>query len=132
MSDQILIGAVSTRRHHRLHLAESGRAHCGAGRGLILGAGQPLLAAHEPVLCRRCIRAIRQAVEDASQIAVAAEGSAYHEGDVQDLAAIAEALETPTQRLARAAKHAAMVEDLRARGRTCATSSPKPTNSSSP
>lgn len=115
MSDAILVGPVSTRRGFRLHLSESGRAHCGAGTGRILGPGEPLQAKHEQGLCRRCIRAIRQAIETASQVATAAEGSRYDEGLVQDLAAIGEALETPAQRIAKARKHAAMVEEIRAR-----------------
>lgn len=114
MSDAILVGPVTTRRGFRLHLAESGRAHCGAGAGRVLRTAA-LNAGHEPLLCRRCIRAIRQAVEDAARTVAAAEGARWSETAEQDLAALAEALETPAQRLARAQKHAEMVEEIRAR-----------------
>jgi hypothetical protein len=115
VSDAILVGPVTTRRGYRLHLAASGRAHCGAGRGLILGPGEPLQVKHQDTLCRRCIGSIRAAVEDAARTNAAADGGRWSETAEQDLAALADALMTPAQRLERARRHVAMVAEIRAR-----------------
>src|SRR5262249_26407853 len=102
VSDAILVGPVTTRRGHRLHLAESGRAHCGAGRGRIRAPPEALKVERALGRGRRCIKAINAAVQAAADTAAYAGGNAYRESDVRDLAALGDALQTPAQRLERA------------------------------
>jgi hypothetical protein len=115
MSDAVLVGPVSTRKGYRLHLAESGRAHCGAGTGKILGAGEPLHAKHADRICRRCIKAIRTTVENAQHEATSAARNRYRESEVHALGELADALRTPAERRRLDALAARLRADLEAR-----------------
>jgi hypothetical protein len=118
----ILVGQVSPRKQHRLHAVQTADgltfAACRSGRGRILGGTQrPVTGDNADRVCRhrRCRTLLAQQIADASQVATAAEGNAYRDEPVQNLAALAEALLTPAQRLDRARRHAAMVAEIRAR-----------------
>lgn len=62
---QVLVGQVSVRSNSKLHYAIHGRAFCGSGNGTILGPARQLVADAAAVLCRRCFKAVRDAVQEA-------------------------------------------------------------------
>lgn len=111
-SDTVQVGPVSTREGYRLHLAESGRAHCGSGRGRVLRT-LALTPDYEPHLCRRCIRAIRVAVEHASAGAANAEANAYSDTAVQALSILADALTSVADHAADEARRDALAARIR-------------------
>lgn len=116
--DSVTVGQVTTRKGYRLHLADTGRAHCGAGRGRIIAA-RTLTSDHQPVLCRRCLKAIRRAIADASRSAVAAEHR-YTDTAVQTLGTLADALAPVVDHVADEARRndlaAQIAADLRVSG----------------
>lgn len=61
----LMVGNVSTRKNSRLHYAIHGRAYCGAGTGTILGPARTLVADATKILCRRCFKAVKDAVQEA-------------------------------------------------------------------
>lgn len=75
----VIVGKVSDRKGARTHLDILGRAHCGAGRGIIAAAtrwevdGTVLPA----TVCRRCIKALRAALAEAATVHQAATDAAY-------------------------------------------------------
>jgi hypothetical protein len=77
---QTTIGKVTERKGARWHLDIRGRAHCGAGRGVIAAATRWVADATIEVakVCRRCIKALRAAVaETAAAGDVAGAGAAH-------------------------------------------------------
>lgn len=72
----IEVGVVSTRSGARLHLNLHGRASCGAGSGWILGPARQLVADAVKILCRRCWRRIKAAVQDAIHVVMRRRDSA--------------------------------------------------------
>lgn len=96
---QVTIGRVTTRKGARTHLDINGRAHCGAGRGIIDPATRWVAdATVDPaVVCRRCIKALRAALAAQPADDIAAAGAALY-------------LQTPEQATAH---DAALAADLR-------------------
>lgn len=61
-----MVAKVTTATGARLHLDNSGNAHCGAGNGrTIATTARPLADAEASMLCIRCIKAIRAAADTA-------------------------------------------------------------------
>lgn len=65
MQQTIEVGAVSVRPKSKLHLAVNGRSYCGAGSGWLIGPARQLVAEAASILCRRCFKAVREAVQEA-------------------------------------------------------------------
>lgn len=90
-SSVVLIGAVSVRKGARTHYAVAGFAHCGAGTGRILGPARQATAATTANICRRCVAAIRQALDNVRSMA------AVNPATVDQAVAAREALRTPAE-----------------------------------
>lgn len=89
----IEVGAVSTRTKSKLHLAVNGRAYCNSGTGTILGPARQLVADAVKILCRRCFKAIRDAVQEAIHEVMRRRNTAA----LRILNAVADALRTPAE-----------------------------------
>jgi hypothetical protein len=76
----VLIGKVSDRKGARQHLDVAGRAHCGAGRGVIAAATRWEVDATvvTDTVCRRCLKALRAALAAAAAVHTAAADAAYY------------------------------------------------------
>lgn len=75
---QVMIGRVSTRKNARQHLDTAGRAHCGAGTGVIAAATRWAVdgSVATETVCRRCIKALRTALAAQPDTDTAAAGAA--------------------------------------------------------
>jgi hypothetical protein len=72
----VILGKVSERKGARLHLEVAGRAHCGAGRGIIAEATRRVADAdlNPGAVCLRCRKALRAALAGVLDAAAAAGG----------------------------------------------------------
>lgn len=77
---QVTIGKVSNRKGARDHLDIHGRAHCGAGRGIIDPATRrvPDATIDTTAVCRRCLKALRAALDARPADDIAAAGAAHY------------------------------------------------------
>lgn len=89
----INVGAVSVRPKSKLHYAIHGRAFCGSGNGTILSPARPLVADAVSILCRRCFKAVRDAVQEAIHEVMRRRNTAA----LRVLNAVADALRTPAE-----------------------------------
>lgn len=85
---QVIIGKVSTRKNARQHLDTDGRAHCGAGRGIIFDDTRWAvdITVDRDTVCRRCTKALRAA------LAARPSGDEHAHGAALVLAPAAEAM----------------------------------------
>jgi hypothetical protein len=90
---QLLVGQVSVRSKTKLHYAVYGRAYCGAGNGTILGPARQLVADAIGILCRRCVKAVRAAVQEAIHVVMRRRDSLA----LRVLNRLADALRTPAE-----------------------------------
>lgn len=89
----INVGAVSVRPKSKLHYALHGRAFCGSGNGVILGPARQLVADAAKILCRRCFKAVKDAVQEAIHEVMRRRNTAA----LRVLNAVADALRTPAE-----------------------------------
>lgn len=89
----IEVGAVSVRPKSKLHYAIHGRAYCGSGDGTILGPARQLVADAAKILCRRCFKAVKTAVQEAIHEVMRRRNTAA----LRVLNAVADALRTPAE-----------------------------------
>lgn len=90
---QVFVGAVSVRPKSKLHYAIRGRAYCGSGNGVILGPARTLVADAAKILCCRCFKAVKDAVQEAIHEVMRRRNTAA----LRVLNRVADALRTPAE-----------------------------------
>jgi hypothetical protein len=103
----VILGKVSERKNARLHLDTGGRAHCGAGRGIIAADTRRYADGDLPAatVCLRCRKALRAALAEVLAAAETAGGAMTRaESDARDAANL---FATPAELAARDAEIAA-------------------------
>lgn len=76
----VVIGQVTQRKGARFHLDITGRAHCGAGAGIILTDTRAEVDATSSrlPLCRRCAKALRLHLTEAAELGSIAAADALY------------------------------------------------------
>lgn len=95
-----MVAKVTTATGARDHYDVAGNAHCGAGNGRTLATTtKPLADANPELLCRRCIKAIRAAADEAIADASGGGRSQYRGRSIEPLRRIREAIRTDAEKV---------------------------------